>query len=145
MSIKRYSELKKLKTLRERYEYLKLTGRVGEETFGHDRFLNQMLYKSKRWIEARDKVLIRDNGNDMGLEGYEIKGTMIIHHMNPVTSQDLLEEKDWVYDPEYLITVSERTHSAIHYSTEDLLPKDPIIRTKNDTCLWKKKNNKNRR
>ena len=138
MEIKCYSELKKLKTFNERFNYLKLDGVIGEETFGYDRILNQVLYKSKKWREVRNEVLVRDNGNDLGVEGYQISGKAIIHHMNPITVDDVLNEREWVYDPEYLITVSNTTHNAIHYSSEDILPKDPIERSKNDTCLWKK-------
>ena len=138
MEIKCYSELKKLKTFNERFNYLKLDGVIGEETFGHDRILNQVLYKSKKWREVRNEVLVRDNGNDLGVEGYQISGKAIIHHMNPITVDDVLNEREWIYDPEYLITVSNTTHNAIHYSSGDILPKDPIERSKNDTCLWKK-------
>ncbi|MGM9968889.1 MAG: hypothetical protein ACI35S_00665 [Anaeroplasma sp.] len=138
MEIKCYSELKKLKTFNERFNYLKLDGVIGEETFGYDRILNQVLYKSKKWREVRNEVLVRDNGNDLGVEGYQISGKAIIHHMNPITVDDVLNEREWIYDPEYLITVSNTTHNAIHYSSEDILPKDPIKRSKNDTCLWKK-------
>lgn len=138
MEIKCYSELKKLKTFNERFNYLKLDGVIGEETFGYDRILNQVLYKSKKWREVRNEVLVRDNGNDLGIEGYQISGKSIIHHMNPITVDDVLNEREWIYDPEYLITVSNTTHNAIHYSSEDILPKDPIERSKNDTCLWKK-------
>lgn len=138
MEIKCYSELKKLKTFNERFNYLKLDGVIGEETFGYDRILNQVLYKSKKWREVRNEVLVRDNGNDLGVEGYQISGKAIIHHMNPITVDDVLNEREWIYDPEYLITVSNTTHNAIHYSSEDILPKDPIERSKNDTCLWKK-------
>ena len=138
MEIKCYSDLKKLKTFNERFNYLKLDGVIGEETFGYDRILNQVLYKSKKWREVRNEVLVRDNGNDLGVEGYQISGKAIIHHMNPITVDDVLNEREWIYDPEYLITVSNTTHNAIHYSSGDILPKDPIERSKNDTCLWKK-------
>ena len=138
MEIKCYSELKKLKTFNERFNYLKLDGVIGEETFGYDRILNQVLYKSKKWRKVRNEVLVRDNGNDLGVEGYQIPGKAIIHHMNPITVDDVLNEREWIYDPEYLITVSNTTHNAIHYSSENILPKDPIERSKNDTCLWKK-------
>lgn len=136
--IKSYTELSKLKTFNDRFNYLKLDGVVGEETFGYDRILNQVLYKSAKWRKVRDKVLIRDNGNDLGIEGYQINGRTIIHHMNPITVDDVLKEREWIFDPEYLITVSDLTHKAIHYSNENILPKEPIERTQNDTCLWKK-------
>ena len=136
--IKSYTELSKLKTFNDRFNYLKLDGVVGEETFGYDRILNQVLYKSAKWRKVRDKVLIRDNGNDLGIEGYQINGRAIIHHMNPITVDDVLKEREWIFDPEYLITVSDLTHKAIHYSNENILPKEPVERIKNDTCLWKK-------
>lgn len=136
--IKSYTELSKLKTFNDRFNYLKLDGVVGEETFGYDRILNQVLYKSAKWRKVRDKVLIRDNGNDLGVEGYRINGRAIIHHMNPITVDDVLKEREWIFDPEYLITVSDLTHKAIHYSNENILPKEPVERVQNDTCLWKK-------
>lgn len=136
--IKSYTELSKLKTFNDRFNYLKLDGVVGEETFGYDRILNQVLYKSAKWRKVRDKVLIRDNGNDLGVEGYQINGHAIIHHMNPITVDDVLKEREWIFDPEYLITVSDLTHKAIHYSNENILPKEPVERVQNDTCLWKK-------
>ena len=136
--IKSYTELSKLKTFNDRFNYLKLDGVVGEETFGYDRILNQVLYKSTKWRKVRDKVLIRDNGNDLGVEGYQINGRVIIHHMNPITVDDVLKEREWIFDPEYLITVSDLTHKAIHYSNENILPKEPVERVQNDTCLWKK-------
>lgn len=136
--IKSYTELSKLKTFNDRFNYLKLDGVVGEETFGYDRILNQVLYKSTKWRKVRDKVLIRDNGNDLGIEGYQINGRTIIHHMNPITVDDVLKEREWIFDPEYLITVSDLTHKAIHYSNENILPKEPVERVQNDTCLWKK-------
>lgn len=138
MTKKCYSELSKLTTFNERFNYLKLDGIVGEETFGYDRILNQLLYKSKKWRKARDKVLIRDNGGDLGLEDYPINGRAIIHHMNPITVDDVLNDKPEIFDPEYLITVSNSTHNAIHFSNENNLQKDPIERTQNDTCLWRK-------
>lgn len=138
MTKKCYSELSKLTTFNERFNYLKLDGIVGEETFGYDRILNQLLYKSKKWRKVRDEVLIRDNGGDLGLEDYPINGRAIIHHMNPITVEDVLNDKPEIFDPEYLITVSNSTHNAIHFSNENNLQKDPIERTQNDTCLWKK-------
>lgn len=138
MTKKCYSELSKLTTFNERFNYLKLDGIVGEETFGYDRILNQLLYKSKKWRKVRDEVLIRDNGGDLGLENYPINGRAIIHHMNPITVEDVLNDKPEIFDPEYLITVSNSTHNAIHFSNENNLQKDPIERTQNDTCLWRK-------
>ena len=138
MTKKCYTELSKLTTFNERFNYLKLDGIVGEETFGYDRILNQLLYKSKKWRKVRDEVLIRDNGGDLGLENYPINGRAIIHHMNPITVEDVLNDKPEIFDPEYLITVSNSTHNAIHFSNENNLQKDPIERTQNDTCLWRK-------
>ena len=138
MTRKCYTELSKLTTFNERFNYLKLDGIVGEETFGYDRILNQLLYKSKKWRKVRDEVLIRDNGGDLGLEDYPINGRAIIHHMNPITVEDVLNDKPEIFDPEYLITVSNSTHNAIHFSNENNLQKDPIERTQNDTCLWRR-------
>ena len=138
MTRKCYTELNKLTTFNERFNYLKLDGIVGEETFGYDRILNQLLYKSKKWRKVRDEVLIRDNGGDLGLEDYPINGRAIIHHMNPITVEDVLNDKPEIFDPEYLITVSNSTHNAIHFSNENNLQRDPIERTQNDTCLWRK-------
>lgn len=137
-TIKCYSELILIPTFEERYEYLKLSGRVGADTFGFDRHLNQMLYqRSPRWRKARDKVIIRDNGCDLGVEGYEIYGKIIVHHMNPITLEDVLKDRDWIYDPEFLICTTHNTHNAIHYGDEKLLVTAPIVRTKHDTCPWK--------
>lgn len=142
MSIKKlrtYSELSKLKTRKERFNYLKLNGKVGEETFGWDRYLNQILYKDSRWLEVRDKVIIRDLGCDLGLEGFDVPDgvRILIHHMNPITKEDLLNNFDDVINPEYLITTIKSTHDAIHYSGKDPLSHMPVLRTKNDTCPWK--------
>ena len=138
MSIKTYSELITLPTFEERYRYLRLTGVVGEETFGFDRYINQLLYnKDRRWKSIRDYVINRDNGCDLGMEGFEIGGRILVHHMNPITIEDILHESEFVFDPEYLISTSHNTHNAIHYGDEGLLITAPIIRTKNDTCPWK--------
>lgn len=138
MSIKSYSELSKLKTFEERYEYLRLKGRVGEETFGFDRYLNQILYqRSHKWKHARDQVILRDNGCDLGVEGYEVPGKILVHHMNPITIEDVEQERDYVFDPEYLISTSLNTHNAIHYGDANLLSRGPIERTKHDTCPWR--------
>lgn len=139
MMNKTYSELKKLKTFEERFQYLKLDGVVGADTFGHDRYINQLLYKSKRWkTETRPKIIVRDGGCDLGVEGYNIHGAVTVHHINPVTADDILNDRPIVHDPENLISVSHLTHNAIHYSNGDILMKDPIVRSKNDTCPWKK-------
>lgn len=137
-SIKTYSELITLPTFIERYRYLKLDGRVGADTFGFDRQLNQMLYqRSPRWKEARDLVIIRDNGCDLAMEGHEIYGKIIVHHMNPITIDDVLKDRDWIYDPEFLICTIHSTHNAIHYGDEKQLIIAPTVRTRNDTCPWK--------
>ena len=136
--IKRYSELKKLKTFRERYDYLRLKGIVGLDTFGYDRYLNQMLYASKKWLNIRDKVIIRDLGCDLAIEGYEIHGRIIVHHMNPITIEDLELEKDISINPEFLICVSLNTHNAIHFGNKSNLFDLPKDRKKGDTSLWKK-------
>lgn len=135
--IKTYSELIRFKTLEERYRYLRIGGRVGEETFGFDRWMNQVFYKDPRWRDIRDEVITRDNGCDLGLEGYDIHGKIFVHHMNPVTKDDVLHNFDSLLNPEFLISTSKRTHDAIHYGNEDLLPQKPIVRTRNDTCPWK--------
>lgn len=137
-SFKTYSELITLPTYKERYKYLKLDGRVGADTFGFDRHLNQMVYqKDPRWKRARDHAIIRDNGCDLGVEGYEIFGKIIVHHMNVVTLDDILEDRDWIFDPEFLICTTHNTHNAIHYGDENLLVLDPVVRKPNDTCPWR--------
>ena len=134
-----YSELITLPTFEERYRYLRIGGRVGEETFGFDRYLNQIFYKSKEWLSIRDQVIARDNGCDLGIPGREIHGRILIHHMNPITVEDILNRSDLLLNPEYLICTVKNTHDAIHYGDENLLNKDPIERTKNDTCPWRRK------
>lgn len=138
MSIKTYSELSQLQTFEDRFRYLKLTGIVGKETFGYDRYLNQLFYSSKKWKAIRDHVIVRDNGCDLGAEGYEIHGRIIIHHMNIITREDIERESEYLLDPEFLITTTHNTHNAIHYGDESLLMSKPIERTKNDTCPWKR-------
>ena len=137
-NIKTYSELIMLPTFEERFEYLRLDGLVGKETFGFDRYLNQVFYRSQKWKAIRDHVIIRDNGCDLGVEGYEIHGRIIIHHMNPITIQDIERESDFLLDPEFLISTVHNTHNAIHYGDVNLLCLGPIERTKNDTCPWKR-------
>ena len=137
MSIRTYSELITLPTFKERYEYLKLNGRVGEETFGFDRYLNQAFYKSEEWRAVRDYVIVRDNGCDLGIEGHEIFGKILIHHMNPISKRDILDRSDLLLNPEYLICTIKNTHDAIHFGDENLLIVAPIERRKNDTCPWK--------
>ena len=136
--IRCYSELIRLKTFKERFEYLRLGGIVGESTFGFDRYLNQQLYTSTFWKKKiRNEIIIRDNGCDLGLEGYDIHDKIIVHHMNPLSIEDVLNVPDEIFNPEFLICVSQRTHNAIHYGDENLLPKGPIERRPNDTCPWK--------
>lgn len=136
---KNYTELSKLNTFIERFNYLKLNGKVGLDTFGHDRYLNQRFYKTREWKAIRDYVIVRDMGCDLGIDGYEIYDKILVHHMNPISVEDILQNQEHILDPEYLICVSEKTHQAIHYGDENLLPKDPIIRYKNDTIPWKTK------
>jgi len=138
--IRTYSELMELSTFEERYEYLKLGDKVGEETFGSDRYLNQILYHSDRWKKLRAYVITRDHGCDLGMLDREIpEGVMIfVHHMNPITVEDVLNESEFVFDPEYLITTIKITHDAIHYGDSELLYQDPIERSKNDTCPWRR-------
>lgn len=136
--IRSYSELCQLITFKERYDYLRLSGRVGIETFGFDRQLNQILYqRNPRWRRTRDEVIIRDNGCDLGMEGHEIHGKILVHHMNPITIDDVLHDRDWIYDPEFLICTMHTTHNAIHYGDEKQLVIAPTVRTKNDTCPWR--------
>ena len=132
-----FSELSKLKTFEERYFYLQLKGNVGESTFGFDRYLNQMLYKSGRWRKSRSEVIIRDNGCDLGIEDREIQDKIIIHHMNPITAQDVELCRSHVFNPEFLVCTTDRTHNAIHYGDASLLPRLPIERRAGDTCPWR--------
>lgn len=136
--IRTYSELIKLKTFKDRFEYLKLDGIVGEETFGFDRYMNQIFYKSREWTSVRRAVIIRDNGCDLGVEGYEIYGKILIHHMNPINLSDIVHKTDELLNPDYLITTVLSTHNAIHYGDASLLPALPIERRANDTCPWKR-------
>ena len=138
-NIRTYSELSKLKTFQERYEYLKLDGTVGEETFGFDRYINQMFYKSEEWKRIRNYVITRDNGCDLGISDRKIIDSVIlVHHMNPITKEDIINKNEILLDPEYLITTIKPTHDAIHYGDENLLAEDLIVRSKNDTCPWKR-------
>ena len=138
MKIRTYSELIQLPTFEERYQYLRLGGRVGEETFGFDRYLNQIFYKSKEWLSIRDYVIVRDNGCDLGIEGRDIHERILIHHMNPISKEDILNRSDFLLNPEYLICTIKNTHDAIHYGDEDLLYTIPLERSKYDTCPWKR-------
>lgn len=135
--IKTYSELIRLPTFEERYRYLRIGGKVGEETFGFDRYLNQIFYKSDEWLELRDYVIIRDSGCDLGILDREITTRILVHHMNPITVNDIKTRSKFLLDPEYLICTMKSTHDAIHYGDENLLIKEPVMRTRNDTCPWK--------
>ncbi len=134
--IRRYSELCRLKTFEERFDYLKLQGVVGESTFGFDRYLNQLLYRSSEWKRVRNAVIVRDDGCDMGLADYPAN-RIIVHHMNPLSVEDLENRSDLIFDPEFLICVSFNTHNAIHFGDETLLPKPPVERKPGDTCPWR--------
>ena len=136
MKKRSYSDLRLLTTFEERFDYLSMPGEVGQETFGFDRWLNQQFYRSREWKSARDYVIVRDEGCDLGIPGYEIHAQLMVHHMNPVTPEDLLEGKEWVLDPEYLITTTHRTHNAIHYGDMSLIPRAPVERRPGDTRLW---------
>ena len=138
MSIRTYSELITLPTFEERFRYLQLGGKVGEDTFGHDRYLNQMFYTSDEWRRIRRDVIVRDNGCDLGIQDREIHGLIIIHHMNPITIEDIINRSEFLLNPEYLISTVKNTHDAIHFSDERILITDPIERRPNDTCPWKR-------
>ena len=137
MSIRTYSELITLPTFEERFKYLQLNGQVGESTFGFDRYMNQVFYRSQKWKSIRDFVIIRDCGCDLSVEGYDIHGKIIIHHMNPLSMRDIETESDFLLNPDFLICTTHNTHNAIHYGDEKLLVTAPIERTKNDTCPWR--------
>lgn len=136
MGLRTYSELITLPTFKERFNYLRLDGRVGLETFGHDRYLNQILYNSPEWRNLRSRIVTRDCGRDLACEGYDIYGQVLVHHINPITVKDILDRNPMVFDPENLITTVHNTHNAIHYGDESLLTTEPIIRYKDDTCPW---------
>ena len=136
--MKTYSELIKLNTFDERFEYLQLRGLVGEETFGYSRYLNQVLYASPDWKSIRKSIILRDHGCDLAMEGYEVVGKILVHHINPITLQDIEERNPKVYELNNLITVSFMTHQAIHYGDKDLLLLDPVERKPNDTSPWRK-------
>ena len=138
MMNKSYLELIHIPTFQERYEYLKIGGRIGEETFGFDRHLNQTLYRSSEWKRFRRQIIIRDKGCDLGCEGYELYDKILIHHINQITIDDVLNRASCIFDPNNVICTSLNTHNAIHYGDSELLVTEPIERTKNDTCPWKK-------
>ena len=134
--VRTYTELSKIPTFMERFKYLSLKGKVGEETFGLDRFINQMFYNSYEWRRLRNEIIVRDNGCDLGIDDREIHDKILIHHMNPITLYDLRNRSDFLMNPEYLICTCKRTHDAIHFSNEEILYPEPIIRRPGDTCPW---------
>lgn len=137
MKIKSYSEMCSFSTFIERFNYLKLNGKVGIETFGFDRYLNQVLYCSQEWKRFRRQVIIRDNGCIFGLDGYNINGRLIVHHINPITLEQIEQRDPMIFSMENVVCVTHNIHEAIHYGDESLIPTDPIIRKPNDTCPWK--------
>ena len=139
MNIKNYTELIKLKNFIDRFEYLKLDGTVGKDTFGFERYLNQGFYHSAEWRAIRDQVIARDLGCDLGIDGYEIHGRNYIHHLNPITADDIQKITDYLLDPEYLICTTHETHNALHFGDASLLVTEPVVRTPFDTCPWKKR------
>jgi hypothetical protein len=134
--IRSYSELRKLQTFEERFDYLVLNQRVAQSTFGFDRWVNQEFYHSREWRNQRNAVISRDFGCDLGIRGYEIYGGLMIHHMNPMMAEDIVYGEQWIIDPEYLITTTHRTHNAIHYGDRSLLSKRFVERRSGDTRLW---------
>lgn len=136
MLIRTYAELRQIDSFEERYRYLSLRGKVGESTFGFNRWVNQDFYTSREWRQARDGIIVRDNGCDLGIEGYEIHHGLYIHHLNPITLQQIESGDPCIFDPNNLITVTHRTHNAIHYGDERMLPRPPVDRKPGDTKLW---------
>lgn len=137
MRFRSYSELRRLRTFEERFDYLNLHGQVGRDTFGFDRWMNQQFYRSSQWKHVRSLVIVRDNGCDLGISERMIQwGPLLVHHMNPLTEVDLVSGEGWILDPEYLITTSHRTHNAIHYGDSNLIPRAPVERQPGDTKLW---------
>lgn len=136
MRIRSYSELRRLDTFEDRYDYLQLRGEVGKSTFGFDRYMNQRFYTSREWKQIRNQVIARDEGMDLGVDGYEIYDRIVIHHMNPMTVNDIAHSDDSILDPRYLITTTHRTHNAIHYGDRSLLPQPLVERHRGDTRLW---------
>lgn len=135
-TIKTYSELSQLTTFEDRFEYLKLGGNVGRATFGYDRYLNQQFYISSQWLRVREFVIVRDNGCDLGIAGHEIYDDPLVHHMNPMTPDDIVHQEDWILDPEFLILTCQRTHNDIHFGRKRLEPKVVAERSPGDTQLW---------
>lgn len=138
MTIRCYSDLILIPTFEDRYRYLRLGGRVGEETFGFDRYLNQIFYKDPEWLATRDEVIVRDDGCDLGIPGRKIYGRILVHHINPITKEDILRRDPKLFDMENLICTTKVTHDAIHYGDDSILFKDPIERRPNDMCPWKR-------
>ena len=136
-NIRTYSEIITLKTYEERFDYLKIGGQVGRETFGYDRYLNQILYNTKQWKKFRREIIIRDNACVLACEGYEINYRILVHHINPITVEDIINRNPMIFDPENAITTTHRTHNAIHYGDKNLLVLQPMERTPNDTCPWR--------
>lgn len=136
MMTRTYLEMVRFDTFEERFEYLKLGGGVGRSTFGFDRYINQQFYASREWKDIRNHVILRDNGCDLGVEGYEIHDSPLIHHINPMVPEDIIHGETWILDPEFLITTTHNTHNAIHYGGESLIPKVVAERVPNDTKLW---------
>ena len=136
MRIRTYTELRRFETFEDRYEYLRLGGEVGQTTFGFDRWLNQQLYSSYQWRRARDQFIVRDEGCDLGVPGFELEIGLLVHHMNPLTPEAIENGEEWIFDPEFLIVTSKRTHNAIHFGDRSLLPRAPVERRPGDTTLW---------
>lgn len=134
--IRRYSDLRRLNTFEDRFKYLRLQGSIGRSTFGFDRYLNQAFYRSREWQDARDFVIVRDEGCDLGIEGYEIYSDILVHHMNPMDVDDIVHGDSKILDPEYLITTTHITHNAIHYGDENQIPRQLVERRPGDTQLW---------
>ncbi|MCA1806421.1 MAG: hypothetical protein LC687_00945 [Actinobacteria bacterium] len=136
--IRRYSRVRRLDTFEDRFNYLRLQGSVGRSSFGFDRHVNQKFYKSSEWKSVRDIVIARDNGCDLGIDGYEIHANLLVHHMNPIDVSDILEREDWILNPEFLITTTHLTHNAIHYGDENQIPRQLVERRPGDTELWER-------
>ena len=134
--VRTYSEMRRLNTFEERFEYLKLNGSVGRSTFGYDRYINQKFYTSREWRNLRHQIIVRDNGMDLGIEDHEISGSVLIHHMNPITAEHIQHNDPDILNPEFLITVSHNTHNAIHFGDASLLPRPFVERRPGDTILW---------
>lgn len=140
MNDKSYSEMITMSEFDDRFRYAKLDGQVGMDTFGFDRYLNQQFYRSKEWKRLRDQIIIRDNGCDLGVPGHEISGKICIHHLNPLSPEDITESTEKLFDPDNLVCVSAETHNAIHYGDESILEKNKIVeRSPGDTCPWKRR------